>query len=90
MIVRHLLNGVEVNPIDRNGVYIEVNFDQDALINQVRPHVAIGNLYFAREDVALFRDYIDAGINGTAPGIFEGLPYDIEITHNDGSVRTLN
>ena len=90
MIVRHLLNGVEVNPIDRNGVYIEVNFDQEAVINQVRPHVAIGNLYFAREDVALFRDYIDAGINGTAPGIFEGLPYDIEITHNDGSVRTLN
>ena len=90
MIVRHLLNGVEVNPIDRNGVYIEVNFDQEAVINQVRPHVSIGNLYFAREDVALFRDYIDAGINGTAPGIFEGLPYDIEITHSDGSVRTLN
>jgi len=89
--VRHILNKTtEVNPIDRNGIYIEVNFDQDAIINQVRPHAAIGNLYFAREDVALFRSYIDAGINGTGPGIFEGVPYDIELTYPDGSQRTLN
>jgi len=89
--VRHILNKTtEVNPIDRNGIYIEVNFDQDAIINQVRPHAAIGNLYFAREDVALFRSYIDAGINGTGPGIFEGVPYDIEITYSDGTQRTLN
>jgi hypothetical protein len=89
--VRHILNKTtEVNPIDRNGIYIEVNFDQEAIINQVRPHAAIGNLYFAREDVALFRSFIDAGIIGTGPGIFEGIPYDIEITYSDGTQRTLN
>lgn len=89
--VRHILNKTtEVNPIDRNGIYIEVNFDQEAIINQVRPHAAIGNLYFAREDVALFRSFIDAGITGTGPGIFEGIPYDIEITYSNGTQRTLN
>lgn len=91
VIVRHILNKtIEVNPIDRNGIYIEVNFDQEAIINQVQPHAAIGNLYFAREDVALFRSFIDAGINGTGPGIFEGVPYDIEITYSDGTQRVLN
>ena len=91
VIIKHILNRTtEVNPLNRNDVYIEVNYDQQATIDQVEPHVSIGNLYFAREDVALFRSFIDAGINGTGPGIFEGVPYDIHIQYPDGHEQVLN
>ena len=91
VIIKHILNRTtEVNPLNRNDIYIEVNYDQQATIDQVQPHVSIGNLYFAREDVSLFKSFIDAGINGTGPGIFEGVPYDIHIQYPDGHEQILN
>ena len=48
----------KVNPVDRKSVYIEVNYDNEAIINQSYPQVGIKNLRFAREDVSLFYNWV--------------------------------
>lgn len=75
MIVKFRLLGQPVNPVNRSEITLEVNHDQEAVVNQPKPHVGINNLYFAREDVAK----IMASLN-TPPGITEGKLFEIDIT----------
>lgn len=75
MIVRHKIAGIYVNPINPEKISIEVNHDQDAIINQARPHVGVSGLSLAREDIAFIKSKLNQ-----PPGITEGIPYDIEIT----------
>lgn len=75
MNVRHKIAGTYVNPVNPQNIFLEINHDQESVINQPRPHVGISNLELRREDVAV----IMAALN-QAPGITEGIPYDIEIT----------
>lgn len=89
MQIRYIFNKVtEVFPVNRRGIYIEINYEQDAVINQLQPHVGIKNLFFAREDVKLFYDTVQNGINGGGVGIFEGIPFDIKLSHQ-GLTRTI-
>ncbi len=75
MRVRYLLNGQDCNPVKREGIYIEVNHDQGAIIDEPQPHVGVKNLYLAREDILK----INAALNNP-PGITEGASFDIVIT----------
>jgi hypothetical protein len=75
MKVQYLLDGQEVNPINRRDISIEINHDQESVIDQPRPHVGINNLYLAREDVKKIIEKLS-----TTPGITEGIPFDIIIT----------
>lgn len=82
-ITYKLAQQFEVNPVNRNDIYIELNFNQEQIINENLPHLGIRNLFFAREDVKLFRDIRQAGIDMTGPGILEGVPFDTIIEHNN-------
>lgn len=84
MKIQYLLNGQEVNPINRREISIEINHDQESVIDQIRQHVGINNLYFAREDVRKIMDLLSV-----SPGITEGIPFDIVITER-GQSSTVN
>lgn len=64
----------EVNPIDRKSIYIEVNYDNEAIINQSYPQVGIKNLRFGREDVSVFESYAKAN------GLFYAPYFDINLS----------
>ena len=83
MKITYLLNGIPVNPVNRNEIYLEVNHDQESIINQSAPHVGINNLYFAREDVSRIMSLLSQ-----PPGITEGIPFDIVITER-GQTQTI-
>ncbi len=83
MKITYLLAGAyPVHPLSKSNINIELNYNQEAVIEQNQPHVGIRNLYFGREDVQLFRNIINDGIAGTGPGIFEGVYFDIQFEHN--------
>lgn len=84
MKVQYLLNGNEVNPINRRDISIEINHDQQSVIDQPRPHVGINNLYLSRKDVKQIMQYL-----ATPPGITEGVPFDIVVTER-GVSKTIN
>lgn len=84
MIVKFRLLGQPVNPVNRSEITLEVNHDQEAVVNQPKPHVGINNLYFAREDILKIMAYLN-----NPPGITEGAPFDIEITEK-GVTETIN
>lgn len=76
MKIRYIFNNsVEFNPVNRKEISLEVNHDQEAIINQPRPHVGINNLYLSREDIQEIMNYL-----GNSPGITQGAPFDIELT----------
>jgi len=72
--------GKEINPVKRDEIYFEINHDQEAIINQPRPHVGINNLYFALSDVAEIMQQMNQ-----APGITEGIPVNYEVTERGQS-----
>lgn len=84
MKIQYLLNGASVTPVNRRDIYLEINHDQQSVIDQPRPHVGINNLYFSREDVAKIMQILS-----TAPGITEGVPFDIVMTER-GVSKTIN
>ncbi len=84
MKVQYKLLGQPCNPVNRSEIYLEVNNDQESVINQPKPHVGINNLYFAREDILKIMNYLNS-----APGITEGIPFDIEIMER-GQTEVLN
>jgi hypothetical protein len=65
--------GIAVNPVNRRDIYLEVNHDQGAVINQPAPHVGINNLYFAREEVKMIMDYV------AQHGLTEGIPFEVRM-----------
>lgn len=75
MKIEYLLKGVPVNPVNKREIFLEINHDQQSVINQPAPHVGINNLYFAREDVRKIMAMLNQ-----APGITEGIPFDIRIS----------
>lgn len=80
MKIDYYIKGIPVNPVNRSEIYLEINHDQEAIINQPAPHVGINNLYFAREDVKLIMDLLSQ-----SPGITEGIPFDIVMTERGQS-----
>lgn len=84
MKIQYLLDGEEINPVNRRDISIEVNHDQESVIDQPRPHVGINGLYLAREDVKKIMQKIS-----NSPGITEGVKFDIVITER-GLSHTLN
>lgn len=80
MKIQYLLDGQEVNPVNRREISIEVNHDQYSVIDEPRPHVGVSNLYFAREDVRKLMAKLS-----TSPGITEGVPFDIVISERGQS-----
>lgn len=79
MKIQYLLDGQEVNPINRREISIEINHDQESVVDQPRPHVGVNNLYFAREDVKKIMDIV------SNRGLSEGIPFDIVITERGQS-----
>ena len=63
----------EVNPIDRKSNFIEVNYDGEAIINQSYPTLGTSKLKFAREDVALFKEWLQS----STTGVFYAPYFDI-------------
>ncbi len=80
MKITYSIAGQDCQPVKREGIYLEINHDQQSIIDQPAPHVGINNLYFAREDVAKIM-----GLLRAAPGITEGIPFDITITESGQS-----
>src|ERR1035437_1567209 len=83
MKVVYKLAGQVVNPVNRKGIYFEINHDQGAIINQPYPNVGIKNLYFAREDVKYIMSLL-----AQSPGITEAIPLEIEMSER-GQTETL-
>lgn len=84
MKITYLLKSIPVEPVNRGEIYVEVNHDQQALINNPIPNVGINNIKFAREDIAKIMAIINQ-----PPGITEGIPFDILIEER-GQSQTLN
>lgn len=77
MIITHKIAGVVVNPVNKDDLSISINHLQTNVLNEPKPHVGFNNLFLAREDVARIMQLLN-----NAPGITEGVPYDIEISEN--------
>lgn len=79
------LAGQTVNPPkdwEENSVSVQLNFDRD---NQnVTQTVNITNLEWVREENDIINKWIQDGISGAGPGIFEGIPLKIKIDDGTG------
>ena len=81
------LNGAAIEPpANQKELSIQLNFDKDAPTAQV----SINKWRFVRDNAGTIQDYIDGGLLGadtiygnytTSTGIFEGLPFKIELEH---------
>src|SRR5689334_11305247 len=68
--------GIDIEPVNRQNIYLEIVHDQERLINEAGIlSVGLKNFFLAREDVRR----IMVALN-TNPGITEGLPLDIHIS----------
>lgn len=67
---------LDINPVDRNKIYLQVNYDNEAIIAQQLPQVGIKNLRFAREDVSKFYNHI----KNSNQGVFYAPTFDIELS----------
>lgn len=74
MIVDYSLGGLGVTPVNRDGISIQVIHDEQAILEQNKPQVAINGVFFALEDVEKFRQFLL-----TSPGITEGVPFNMLI-----------
>lgn len=80
MKVEYILDKTDqVNPLSREKMFLELNYDQEAVIEQLEPHVGIRNMRFGREDVQKIYSKAQGGMTGGV-GIFEGVPLDIKMT----------
>lgn len=74
--IRFFLNNVEVNPpFNWQELSLEMNFDKDVIQSQVK----LNDWRFVRENATVINDWVQSGITGGV-GIFEGIPFRIEIT----------
>ena len=88
------LNGAIIEPpANQKELSIQLNFDKDAPTAQV----SINKWRFVRDNAGTIQDYIDGGLLGGATiygsygvtaGIFEGLPFRIDLNHL-GTVQTI-
>ena len=86
MKTRFKLNGVYIQPLaNAKELSIQLNFDKDSPTAQV----SINKWRFVRDNAGTIQDYIDGGLQiaptlyggnaGGSNGIFEGLPFQIEV-----------
>ena len=86
MKTRFKLNGVYIQPpANAKELSIQLNFDKDSPTAQV----SINKWRFVRDNAGTIQDYIDGGLQiaptlyggnaGGSNGIFEGLPFQIEV-----------
>ncbi|NBP67264.1 MAG: hypothetical protein EBU52_00820 [Cytophagia bacterium] len=88
------LNGALIQPpANQKELSIQLNFDKDAPTAQV----SINKWRFVRDNAGTIQDYIDGGLlgsdtiygsYGTTAGIFEGLPFRIDLDYM-GTVQTI-
>ena len=88
------LNGALIEPpANQKELSIQLNFDKDAPTAQV----TINKWRFVRDNAGTIQDYIDGGLlgagtiygaYGVTAGIFEGLPFRIDLNHL-GTVQTI-
>jgi len=88
------LNGALIQPpANQKELSIQLNFDKDAPTAQV----SINKWRFVRDNAGTIQDYIDGGLLGsdtiygsyaTTAGIFEGLPFRIDLDYM-GTVQTI-
>jgi hypothetical protein len=88
------LNGALIEPpANQKELSIQLNFDKDAPTAQV----SINKWRFVRDNAGTIQDYIDGGLlgsdtiygsYGTTAGIFEGLPFRIDLDYM-GTVQTI-
>lgn len=76
---KFFLAGNEINP-PRNwrDVQILATFDQ----GNTQANISTEEFEFVNESAKFIRDYITGGIDGTTTGIFEGLPFTIQIENS--------
>lgn len=86
--VNYYLNNNEINPPDNaKEVAIELNFDKDKDV--VQSQVSLNDWTFSNENSHTIIDYIEAGVSGGV-GIFEGLPFALEIEKAGVKERPFN
>ena len=89
MKTRFKLGGAYIEPpANAKELSIQLNFDKDAPTAQV----SINKWRFVRDNAGTIQNYIDGGLlvaptlyggdAGSSNGIFEGLPFQIEVEHN--------
>lgn len=79
--VNFKLAGVDINPpVEWRGIRILSRFDNDS----IQANTDIDNFTFTNEAAQIIRDHIAAG------NVFEGIPFQVEVTGDVGSLAILN
>ena len=72
-----ILNGIadeKFQPKELEALEIVADFDDTA-----QPSISASELTFINEGADVVNKYIDGGLNGSTRGIFEGIPYEIQL-----------
>lgn len=85
VVTRHLFNNSEINP-PKNWKELEINLNYDRDNGKYNQTLSITDWEFVRENTDKIQEHTDSGLNGGV-GIFEGIPYKIEIERN-GQIET--
>lgn len=74
MALQFFLNGqLAPPPVEWPDLQIEAVYDN----KQVQPTITTSEFTFVNENAQVLKQWIEDGRNGTGPGIFEGVPFDI-------------
>lgn len=81
----YLNNSLIKAPKNWKELQIELNFDKDSKNSQV----SLNDWNFVRENSDILNDFINKGIT-TGPGVFEGIPFKIEIERGSDIEKPFN
>jgi len=79
-----ILGNLVPPPQEWRGIRVLATFDnsRENGVGSIQPNISTEQFTFVNETAVLIRDYIEAGLNGNGPGIFEGM--DIQIVLSNG------
>lgn len=92
MIQRHILNGVEINePNNYAQLEIELNYEKNSLKEVVTINdwvIGTGDNRTGNDGLTILRNYLAKGLTG-GQGVTEGIPFQIKLDNEAGTVYTL-
>ena len=86
MIIKYYINNIQVNPPEnQNELTVELNYDRDI----PKLQVSTNKWRFVRENAKIIEDHFTGGITGGV-GVFEGMPFRIDLEHFGQLLNLLN
>lgn len=81
------LNGQQVTPpVDWQSLQVLLTWDNES----VQANISTSDLTFVGDGARLILDWINGGLDGSAPGFFQGIPITIDVVEGNASIRVFN